>query len=320
MKKNVFTAWMVATLLIGRVAYAQDNAQTGSANSVAVGAAQLGVGVSYRNFHSVRLKGISQNSLMVFGSEGTDPRNMMEWNSANVRNYVSGNPVPVPRGTGYMPVKAEIQYSDGFSLGGHGSWGTLESMAPVVSLGCDLYQNDSLTVGFISNLQFYNMDTATTAGGRSNNGYTVRTWIFWNDDSDGGWGRIRNDERMPGYYSENASALISTGRTKFDLQMWEIDLGLKAAYTMTSGLDLYLAAGPSLSYADMESSSGGRHDNDLDYIFGFYAAIGSSYWFNESYGLSFDVRYDEAFKHADTKYANMNLDSWSAMLKFLILF
>ena len=102
--------------------------------------------------------------------------------------------------------------------------------------------------------------------------------------------------------------------------MLEIDLGLKLGYTLASGLDFYVAAGPSLSYADMESSSGGRHDNDLDYIFGLYAAFGSSYWFNESYGLSFDIRYDEAFKHADTKYANLNLDSWSAILKFLVQF
>ncbi len=316
MKKNIFTACLVAAMLIGLAAYAQDNAQTGNVNSVAVGAAQLGVGVGYRNFHTVRLKGVSQNSLTVFCREGTDPRSMAEWNAANVRSYVSQNPAR----TGYMPARAEIQYSEAFSLGGHGSWGNLESMSTVVSLGCDLYQNDSLTVGFISNLQYFNMDTATSAGGRSSNGYTVRTWIFWDNDSTGGWGRIRNDERMPDFYSESGSALTITGRTKFDLQMLEIDLGLKAAYTMTSGLDLYVAAGPSLTYADMESSSAGRHDNDLDYIFGVYASVGSSYWFNESYGLSFDIRYDEAFKHADTKYANLNLDSWSAILKFLVLF
>ena len=217
-----------------------------------------------------------------------------------------------------MPASANITVSDGYNLGGHGSWGVMESMAPVVSLDADIYQNDSWTLSVISNLQYYNMDTASSAKGGSIGETTYHTKVYWTDSSN--WGQIVRADKDPDYSVTSTSYLTGTGRTKFDLQMLEIDLGLKLGYTLASGLDFYLAAGPSLSYADMESSSGGRHDNDLDYIFGLYAAIGSSYWFNESYGLSFDIRYDEAFKHADTKYANLNLDSWSAILKFLVQF
>ncbi len=321
MKKNIFTACLVAAMLISLIGYAQDNAQVGSANSVAIGAAHLGVGASYRNFHTVRLKGVSQNSFT--GIWTTDPRAMVEYNSENVRNIVYANPIPNPWGGRvgsviYMPQTVNITQSSGYSLGGHGDWGNMESMAPVLSLDADIYQKDSWTLAVISNLQYYDMETASSAKGSSISETTTHTKVYWTSAND--WGQIVRASSEPGYSVTNTNYLTATGRTKFDMQMWEIDLGLKLGYTLTSGLDFYLAAGPSLTYADMESSSGGRHDNDLDYIFGVYAALGSSYWFNETYGISFDVRYDEAFKHADTKFANFNLDSWSAMLKFLIQF
>ena len=311
MKKNVLAALMVAAMLIGLVGHAQDTAKIGTSNSVTVAGAHLGVGVGYRNFHTVRLKGASQNSFV--GIWTSNSGGMAAYNSDSVHNIVSGNATNV--GT-YMPASANITVSDGYNLGGHGSWGVMESMAPVVSLDADIYQNDSWTLSVISNLQYYNMDTASSAKGGSIGETTYHTKVYWTDSNN--WGQIVRADKDPDYSVTSTSYLTGTGRTKFDLQMLEIDLGLKLGYTLASGLDFYLAAGP--SYADMESSSGGRHDNDLDYIFGLYAAIGSSYWFNESYGLSFDIRYDEAFKHADTKYANLNLDSWSAILKFLVQF
>ena len=64
MKKNIFTVCLMTAMLIGLTGYAQDNAQTATVNSVSVGASYLGVGVSYRNFHTVRLKGVSQNSFI----------------------------------------------------------------------------------------------------------------------------------------------------------------------------------------------------------------------------------------------------------------
>ncbi|MBQ9446609.1 MAG: hypothetical protein IJU61_08455 [Victivallales bacterium] len=313
MKKNVLAALMVAAMLIGLVGHAQDTAKIGTSNSVSIAGAHLGVGVGYRNFHTVRLKGASQNSFV--GIWTSNSSGMSAYNSESVHNIVSGNATNV--GT-YMPASANITVSNGYNLGGHGSWGNMESMAPIVSLDADIYQNDSWTLSVISNLQYYNMDTASSAKGGSIGETTYHTKVYWTDRDN--WGEIRRASSDPDYRVSSSSYLTGTGRTKFDLQMLEIDLGLKLGYTLASGLDFYVAAGPSLSYADMESSSGGRHDNDLDYIFGLYAAIGSSYWFNESYGLSFDIRYDEAFKHADTKYANLNLDSWSAILKFLVQF
>ena len=265
MKKNVLAALMVAAMLIGLVGHAQDTAKIGTSNSVTVAGAHLGVGVGYRNFHTVRLKGASQNSFV--GIWTSNSGGMAAYNSDSVHNIVSGNATNV--GT-YMPASANITVSDGYNLGGHGSWGVMESMAPVVSLDADIYQNDSWTLSVISNLQYYNMDTASSAKGGSIGETTYHTKVYWTDSSN--WGQIVRADKDPDYSVTSTSYLTGTGRTKFDLQMLEIDLGLKLGYTLASGLDFYLAAGPSLSYADMESSSGGRHDNDLDYIFGKRAA------------------------------------------------
>ena len=154
MKKNMFAALMLTAMLIGLVGYAQDTAKAGTSSSVTIAGAHLGVGVGYRNFHSVRLKGASRNSFI--GIWTNNSSNMSAYNSDSVQNIVSGNTTVV--GT-YMPASANITVSNGYNLGGHGSWGNMESMAPVISLATDIYQNDSWTLSVISNLQFYNMDT-----------------------------------------------------------------------------------------------------------------------------------------------------------------
>ena len=88
MKKNVLTALMVAVMLIGLVGYAQDTAKIGSTNSVAIGGAHLGVGVGYRNFHTVRLKGVSQNSFV--GIWTNSQTSMAPYSSDSVHHIVSG--------------------------------------------------------------------------------------------------------------------------------------------------------------------------------------------------------------------------------------
>ena len=173
MKKNVLAALMVAAMLIGLVGHAQDTAKIGTSNSVSVAGAHLGVGVGYRNFHTVRLKGISQNSFV--GIWTNNSNNMAAWSSDSVRNIVSGNTTAV--GT-YMPATANITESSGYNLGGHGSWGNMESMAPIVSLDADIYQNDSWTLSVISNLQYYNMDTASSGKGGSVGETTYHTKVY----------------------------------------------------------------------------------------------------------------------------------------------
>ena len=122
MKKNVLAALMVAAMLIGLVGHAQDTAKIGTSNSVTVAGAHLGVGVGYRNFHTVRLKGASQNSFV--GIWTSNSGGMAAYNSDSVHNIVSGNATNV--GT-YMPASANITVSDGYNLGGHGSWGVSRS-------------------------------------------------------------------------------------------------------------------------------------------------------------------------------------------------
>ena len=57
----------------------------------------------------------------------------------------------------------------------------------------------------------------------------------------------------------DASSVFSPGKSKFDMQLWVIDAGLSLGYNFDNGLRAYVAGGPTLSIADMESSCRGKH-------------------------------------------------------------
>lgn len=266
----------------------------------------IGLGFSYRNFHSITLKGASMAPLNGFVL--TDPANGIDADSVQTDPSKYGNDL-LPGGV-YLPVRAWRVQADGFNANGNGDLGFQESLAPVLSAALPLYQNESLTLRAVANFQFYDFDTALNARGNG-------TASYWEHFIANG-NFVQLDQ--PDMVIQTIEMARNIGKTKFDMQMYVIDLGVQGAYNVYDNLNITLAAGPSLSLADMESSSGGLKSNGHDWIFGIYASIGAEYWFNEKYGLSFDFRYDEAFKHADTKYADLNLDSWSGMLKFLVQF
>ncbi len=323
MNKKLMTFLAVIGTLICLSINAQQAApaadtQVGGTSSVAIGAWKLGLGASYRNFHTVELKGKSvvNDTYMFFADEG--PSKIQKFDE----NIVSGNRFPKwldPNGNAYYrPERAYIVEAGTYLYSGSGDFGFQESLAPVLSLEFDFYQDENLTLGAISNFQFFSLDTAGRTKGRSVDEMTH--WALLQYNGSGVPTYVDGYQQNPEYTSYNSSYLMGTGKTKFDLDLYVIDFGIQLGYTFSNGFDLTLAAGPSITLADMESSSGRIRDNDIDITFGAYVAGGVNFWFNEKFGIGFDVRYDEVFEHVDTHYANLNLDSWSAMLKFLIIF
>ena len=68
------------------------------------------------------------------------------------------------------------------------------------------------------------------------------------------------------------------------------------------------------------SGSRTKHDDDLEFEYGFYVSGGIAYWFSEKMGLAFDLRYDNAFGEVGTKYVSQNLDAVSGQLQVLFRF
>ena len=108
-----------------------------------------------------------------------------------------------------------------------------------------------------------------------------------------------------------------------------LDLGVEAVpkselaqlgYNFDFGLRLYLAGGPTLPLADMETSSSGHHKNELEFNWGLYVAGGASYWFTERVGIAAEVRYDDGFGTVGTRYVKQSLDTLGGSVKLLVRF
>ena len=118
----------------------------------------------------------------------------------------------------------------------------------------------------------------------------------------------------------DASSVFTAGKSKFDMQLWVIDAGLSVGYNFDNGLRAYLAAGPTLSVADMESSSNGKHKNETEFNWGLYLAGGASIWFNETIGLAAELRYDDGFGSVGTRFVKQSLDTLGGSVKLLVRF
>lgn len=281
-------------------------------------------GVSYRNFRSPRFKSSAKTSSFqgyLVNEDGSvvapSQDNMADaWSAAG--------------GSTQQPGVRRFSFADyqggRVAAAAKGDYGKGEEVAPLLSVGTDFWSNGRLAAGFVANFQFFNLDTAASmrgAGTGSLTGYDK--FVSYNPAN----GYVFNDQHMS-YTGPDILGVANTvsARTKFDMQLYVFDLGLSLGYDFDCGVRAYVAAGPSLSVADMESSTratsfssvgeGGTvrgRDNSVEFNWGVYASAGASYWFSETYGLAAEVRYDNGFGDVSTHYAKQSLDSWGGVIK-----
>lgn len=267
----------------------------------------LGAGLSYRSFRDARFTGINTGDYVgLFQASAAD---MGEF-SSEITKYMGNNPVPVN----------VVTYTGG-SAKTSGDYGFQESLGIILGTSLGLWQDGRLGLDFVANFQYFQLDTAAygSAGSeKTTNVYAAGGGVSYNDV----------------YQQTNYVGAIS--KTKFDLELYVIDLGVSLDYSFENGLGLYVASGPTLSMADMESNSRaglfntaasnnpisrarGR-DNEIEFEWGWYVSAGASYWFSENVGLACELRYDEAFGTVGTKYVVQDLDAWGGNLMLLFRF
>lgn len=267
----------------------------------------LGLGASYRHFRDARFQGVNSGNYV--GLFQDSAANMKPF-ASEIGKYTSNDPVPVN----------VVTYSGG-SARASGDYGCEESLGIILGANYGLWQDGRLNLDFVANLQYFHIDTA----GRGKAGFERTTNVY----AAGGQVSYNDVYQSTNYIS-------SYSKTKFDLKLYVIDLGVSLDYTFENGLGVFAATGPSLSIADMESSSraslintsagnskvGGARgrDNEIEFEWGWYVAAGASYWFNEQYGLSCELRYDEAWGTVGTKYVKQDLDAWGGNVKLLFRF
>ncbi|MBP5672983.1 MAG: outer membrane beta-barrel protein [Victivallales bacterium] len=181
---------------------------------------------------------------------------------------------------------------------------SIDCFGPVLSLEYGIWQKDAVTLSLIGGFQYYHLDNS-----RHINAYATETHSFM---------PVNNPQF--GSVIGNVSTLGDVFKAKMDMDLFILDLGLKAAYSLNESFDLFVTVGPTLTIADTESKVDGHHDSDDDCILGLYASAGAAWWFSEKISLSCEVRYDTAFEKVETKDIKQELDGFGGALKLLIAF
>lgn len=290
------------------------------------GSWHFSVGASYRNFRSPRFKsansGSFSNALVTLSGE------VLSATDANLRKAWVERGYSTEQDGAYALTFASFE---GGSVSGSGDYDTFERFAPVLAIGTDIWSDGALSLAFVANFQFFNVDTSDKASGDAIGKITADNRFVTYDSEGNTFTPNWNDTTGRGEVAD--ASVKAVAKTKFDMQLYVFDAGLKLGYDFDSGFRTYIAAGPTLSIADMESSSyakvsnssgkivsGSGRDNDVEFNFGFYVSAGAEFWFNESYGLSAEVRYDNGFGDVDTHYVSQSLDSWGGMVKLNMRF
>lgn len=268
-------------------------------------------GVSFRNFDKPKFKvtgGGSFTDMLSLNGSLVEPTN--DNLAAAVKSKLGAvRPTGVTR----------LTFASGSSSGAtsEGSYSFAEQLGGTIGVFGAIWSEGNLDLGFVANLSFYELDSASRRlKGGSVSFDTYDYMVGWNDNR-----YTVNNVKMDATGDvADASSVFSVGKSKFDMQLWVLDVGLNLGYSFDNGLRFFVAGGPTLSIADMESSCRGKHANETEFNWGVYVSGGASYWFSESIGLAAEVRYDDGFGSVGTRYVKQSLDTLGGNVKLMVRF
>ena len=275
-------------------------------------------GLIYRNFKDTKLKAKSAGSFedyVVYGGGIYEPTqaNLQAALKEIKGGVLPANPCPIP--------KMNFASYNGSSSSGKEEVDSSSKYGPAIAAETNLFAQDELSLNLALGFSYFNI--STTGAGNGAGGVSLYSLHgVWT-----GAQVVPNYDGDKGAATGNAATNVSS-KVKFDADLYVFDLGLKAAFGVIDDLSLFLAAGPTFSLADMKSSgtsgifsdgaalSGGRYSDDKwQYRWGYYVAAGAKYNFNENWGLSAELRYDDTFGDIGTKLATQRLETFGGLLK-----
>lgn len=264
---------------------------------------RISLGASYRDFDKPDFKKISLPADLSFVPLGGGA----SLSYADLRPTVAASPVGQQR---FIASRTLVGY------GSTASYTAMESFAPVIGAALDIWQDEEITLSLAANFQFFSMNSAANEAVLAQS-KEIRTLKF----PDGTLAIPTEDDVISDRTDPWIDGTGGGGKKKFAMDLYVFDLGLSLNYAMSEDLQLFVAGGPTFSIADMESSNGlGKSKNEVEFEYGVYVSCGGAYWFNETYGVAAELRYDNCFGTVGTRFVEQDLDSTSAMLKFVMKF
>ena len=259
----------------------------------------LRIGVSYRKFK--------------------DPKFTADSYPAEINAYLDGQNTIRPLSEVLAGLKdtiianVNVVTSTGGSASAKGDYGFWESCGLILGGSYTLSEDNSLRLSLVADFQYFNNDSGRYAAYSGSASAVQYVAVY--------------GSLAPEGESIGAGAGFSGGVAKLDMDMvlYVFDLGLSIGYEFENNFSVSLAAGPTISLADIDSScrilgDKKRTDNDNEFEYGFFVSAAAAYWFNERYGLSAEIRYDNSFGTVGTRYVKQNLDALGGNLCFLVRF
>lgn len=304
MKSHAFLFAGLLVFVFSVSVFGQEKAAAGQSDEI--GNWAVNFGVFWRNFRSTKFRNTTPPGYKgVFPRSGADGMvTDYDSNIGNIGTTHRDDAVVVYKNKGKANGKKEVDTSDQF--------------APELGVSYTFYQQESFMLSAIFGFQYYELD-AVAHGLQGNETSSYQTML-------------PTLPPAPERDSHETAYLTSTARTKMDMSLCSLDLGLKMDYIPLDALHLFMAAGPSLAIVDTRATNryavirnidgvkltGGRESDDsVDVIPGIYASVGAEYMFTQHFGASAEIRYDNGFDTADTKYTVQTLDSFGGALKLV---
>ena len=299
MNKMMKSTLLTLALVCG-VAFAQETVTSpefstdGSSNDW-----NLRLGVTYRKFKHPKFAAESyaaETGAYLDGESTVRPLNDV---LASLRDTIVAN--------------VNVVTSTGGSASAKGDYGFWESCGLMIGGSYTLSEDNSLRLSLVADFQYFNNDSGKYAGYTGSSTAVKYVAVY---------GSLAPDGEDIG-----AGMGFGGGVAKMDMDMvlYVFDLGLSIGYEFENNFSISVAAGPTISLADIDSScrilGDKKHtDNDNEFEYGFFVSANAAYWFNERYGLSAEIRYDNSFGTVGTRYVKQNLDALGGNLCFLIRF
>ena len=283
-------------------------------------------GLIYRNFKDTNLKVKSAGNFenyVVYGGGIYEPT---QANLQAALKELNGGVLPAnPQAIAGL----NFASYNGGSGSGKGDLDSGDKFGPAISGETNLFAQEELSLNLIAGLSYFHIGTSGNGGGSNYEGNLYSLHAVWT-----------GNEVVPNYGgavsapTTNIAGADYAARTKFTAELYVLDLGLKLGYNVIDDLSVFLAAGPTLSLADMDSKSvsgvfgadgaalsGGRYsDSKWQTRLGYYVSGGAKYNFNENWGLSAELRYDDTFGDIGTKLATQRLETIGGVLKVVYNF
>jgi len=288
---------------------------------------RMGVGASYRDFGDVDFESFTSPNY-----DNTDPAA----GPLGLQGYTIGGLVAAGVVIPDFPTEVPFNADHASFVGGDGSVGSSDSWAPVITFEQVPNAEDGIAVTLVSNLQFYQVDVDT-----DNDPAALDIHNYQHKAT-----RIGTVPTIAPNPSSGENAGPSTGtnvtvESDFEMDLFVIDVGLKASMDVCSGFSIYGAVGPTLNIADIETAQSleatffgpanlpgnpgnmraEEDDDELDFAIGGYISLGGVIQIDERWAIGAEARYDALFgSDPGTSQAEIELDGLSGQLKVLFSF